>query len=179
MVAPSILTQIREIDLFVLVSSDQEWVRNLLQRFHGVFASHDGDLGCTNLISHQIPLVDDVPVPQRYRRIPPSEYEMAKAHINQLLEAQVITESCSPCASPIVLDGKKDASLRMCIDYRQLNASSRKDAFPLLRIEKSLDALAGARWFSTMDLASRYHQVPVATGDHAKTAFCTPFGLFK
>ena len=67
----------------------------------------------------------------------------------------------------------------MCVDYRQLNAKTRKDAFPLPRIEESLDALTGAHWFSTMDLASGYHQVPVAVGDHAKTAFCTPFGLFE
>lgn len=178
-VAPSVPDQIDGLDLTVLASSDQQRVRGLLQRFHGVFASHDGDLGCTDLISHHIPLVDDAPVRQRYRRIPPSEYEMAKAHINQLLEAQVITESCSPYASPIVLVRKKDGSLRMCVDYRQLNARTRRDAFPLPRIEESLDSLAGARWFSTLDLASGYHQVPVAEGDRAKTAFCTPFGLFE
>ena len=92
MVTPSVPSQIEEIDLSVLEASDQERVRNLLQRFSRIFASHDGDLGCTNLLSHQIPLVDEAPVRQRYRRIPPSEYEMAKAHINSLMEAQVITE---------------------------------------------------------------------------------------
>lgn len=74
---------------------------------------------------------------------------------------------------------KKDGSLRMCVDYRQLNAKSRRDAFPLPRIEESLDALTGACWFSTLDLASGYNQVPVMEGDKPKTAFCTPFGLFK
>ncbi len=140
---------------------------------------HDGDLGGTNLIFHDIPLLDDVPVRQRYRRIPPSEYEVVKAHINQLLEAQVIRESCSPYASPIVLVKKKDGSLRMCVDYRHLNSKTRKDAFPLPRIEETLDSLAGARWFSTMDLASGYNQVPVTEADRSKTAFCTPFGLFE
>ncbi|RXN11109.1 Transposon Ty3-I Gag-Pol poly [Labeo rohita] len=67
----------------------------------------------------------------------------------------------------------------MCVDYSQLNSKTRKDAFPLPRIEESLDALAGARWFSTLDLASGYNQVPVAEGDRFKTAFCTPFGLFE
>lgn len=74
---------------------------------------------------------------------------------------------------------RKDGSLRMCVDYRQLNNKTRKDAFPLPQIEESLDALAGARWFSTMDLASGYNQVPVSEADRPKTAFCTPFGLFE
>ena len=87
----------------MLTEEEQAEVRSLLEEYSSVFATHDGDLGCTNLISHDIPLLDDVPVRQRYRRIPPSEYEAVKAHINQLLEAQVIKESRSPYASSIVL----------------------------------------------------------------------------
>ncbi|KAL1264195.1 hypothetical protein QQF64_004550 [Cirrhinus molitorella] len=101
------------------------------------------------------------------------------SHIHQLLKAQIIQESCSPYASPVVLVKKKDGNLRMCVDYRQLNAKTRKYAFPLPRIEETLDALIGARWFSTLDLASGYNQVPVTEGDRPKTAFSTPFGLFK
>lgn len=62
----------------------------------------------------------------------------------------------------------------MCVDYRQLNSKTHRNAFPLPRIEES-----GARWFTTMDLASGYNQVPVAEKDKVKTAFCTPFGLFE
>nr|XP_055035571.1 uncharacterized protein LOC129423357 [Misgurnus anguillicaudatus] len=162
-----------------LSGTEEEAVGRLLTRYSDVFSKHDGDLGCTNLIDHQIPLVDDTPVRQRYRRIPPSQFEAAKAHIRQLLDSQVIRESCSPYASPIVLVKKKDGSLRMCVDYRQLNSRTRKDAYPLPRIEESLDALTGAKWFSTLDLASGYNQVPVAETDRFKTAFCTPFGLFE
>ena len=95
------------------------------------------------------------------------------------MAAQVIRESSSPYASPIVLVKKKDGSLRMRVDYRLLNGETRKDAFPLPRIDESLDVLTGARWFSTLDLASGYNQVPVAEADRSKTAFCTPFGLFE
>ncbi len=171
--------QLNVLELPGLSEKEASQVRALLHRYQSVFSAHEGDLGCTGLLAHDIPLMDDVPVRQRYRRIPPSEYEVVKAHINQLLEARVIRESCSPYASPIVLVKKKDGTLRMCVDYRQLNAKTRKDAFPLPRIEESLDALSGACWFSTMDLANGYNQVPVAEGDRPKTAFCTPFGLFE
>ncbi|KAL2077879.1 hypothetical protein ACEWY4_027383 [Coilia grayii] len=140
--------QIEAIELPLLASAEQEQARALLRRYHTVFSAHDGDLGCTNLLSHDIPLLDNVPVRQRYCRIP-------------LLESQVIRESCSPYASPIVLVRKKNGTLWLCVDYRQLNSKTRRDAFPLPRIEESLDALTGASWFSTLDLASSYNQVPV------------------
>lgn len=175
----SVQEKIDSLDLTPLTPEEQRQVRALLSKYSSVFSAHDADLGCTTLIEHKIPLTDEVPVKQRYRRIPPSEYEAVKAHINQLLEAQVIRESSSPYASPIVLVKKKDGSLRMCVDYRQLNSKTRKDSFPLPRIEESLDALSGARWFTTMDLASGYNQVPVAEKDRMKTAFCTPFGLYE
>lgn len=168
-----------ELELPGLSEAEQGLVKDLLARYSDVFAKHEGDLGCTSLIEHRIPLLDDIPVRQRYRRLPPSQFEAVKAHIKQLLDGQVIRESCSPYASPIVLVKKKDGSLRMCVDYRQVNAKTRKDAFPLPRIEESLDALSGAKWFSTLDLASGYNQVPVAEEDKYKTAFCTPFGLFE
>ncbi|XP_056118703.1 uncharacterized protein LOC130096084 [Rhinichthys klamathensis goyatoka] len=177
--ATGIPEQIGSVELGALTAEEREQVRALLREFKDVFSTHEGDVGCTNLLSHEIPLSDDIPVRQRYRRIPPSEYDLVKTHISQLLDAQIIRESCSPYASPIVLVRKKDGSLRMCVDYRQLNAKTRKDAFPLPRIEETLDSLAGARWFSTLDLTSGYNQVPVSEVDRPKTAFCTPFGLFE
>ncbi len=162
-----------------LDEGEQLKAKALLMKYHSLFAKTDLDVGCTNLITHEIPLLDETPVRQPYRRIPPSQYEVVRAHIKQLLDSQIIRESSSPYSSPIVLVQKKDGGLRMCVDYRQLNSKTRKDAFPLPRIEKSLDGLAGAKWFSTLDLASGYSQVEVAEKDRAKTAFCTPFGLFE
>lgn len=91
-----------------------------------MFSTHEGDLGCTKLISHDIPLLDDTPVRQRYRHIPPSDYEAVKAHIQQLLENGIIRESCSPFASPIVIVRKKDSTIRLCVDYRLLNSRTRR-----------------------------------------------------
>lgn len=126
------------VDLSCLSAGDQSKVKALLRKYQSVISTFEGDLGCTDLISHDIPLLDDAPIWQRYRRVPPSDYEAVRAHINQLLETQVIQESCSPCASPIVLVKKKNGSLRMCVDYCQLNSKTRKNAFPLPRIERSL-----------------------------------------
>lgn len=162
-----------------LDETEQLKAKALLIKYRSLFAKTDMDVGCTNLITHEIPLLEETPVRQPYRRIHPSQYEVVRAHIKQLLDSQIIRESSSPYSSPIVLVQKKDGGLRMCVDYRQLNAKTRKDAFPLPRIEESLDGLTGAKWFSTLDLASGYSQVEVAEKDRAKTAFCTPFGLFE
>ena len=94
-------------------------------------------------------------------------------------EKDVIEPSASPWASPIVLVRKKDGSTRFCVDYRKLNSVSRKDAYPLPRIDDTLDTLAGAQWFSTLDLISGYWQVEVDPRDRPKTAFCTTEGLFQ
>ena len=142
----NILDTIDSLDLKHIPEAEQAKIRSMLMKHKSVFSAFEGDLGCTDLIAHEIPLLDDVPVRQRFRRIPPSDYDSVKAHINQLLETQVIRESCSPYASPIVLVKKKDGSLRMCVDYCQLNGKTRRDAFPLPRIEESLDALHGAQW---------------------------------
>ncbi len=165
---------------FPQLNEEQEGkVRKLLDQYASVFVEREGDLGYTDFIEHQIPLLDEAPVCQRYRRMPPSQYEEVKAHIKQLLEQNVIRESCSPYSSPIIIVKKKDGSIRMCVDYRQLNAKTRRDTYSLPRIEESLDALSGACWFSTLDLASGYNQVAVAEKDKQKTAFCIPFGLFE
>ena len=96
------------------------------------------------------------------------------AQVQQMLASNVIRPSNSPWASPVVMVRKKDGSLHFCVDFRQLNAATVKDAHPLPRIDDLLDALHGARWFSTLDLKSRYWQVPITEND--KTAFCTCSG---
>ena len=79
----------------------------------------------------------------------------------------------------MVIVKKKDNSLRICVDYRKLNAETEIDAYPMPRIDDILDQIGQAKYLSTLDLARGYWQVPVAKEDQHKTAFVTPFGLYQ
>ena len=85
-----------------------------------------------------------------------------------MLEQDLITPSKSPWSSPITLVKKKDSSYRFCIDYHKLNEVTSKDSFPLPRIDDSLDALGGNKYFSVMDLSSGYWQVGVHPDDRTR-----------
>ena len=117
---------------------------------------------------------------QPYRRQNPAVRREEMAQVQQMMSSNVIRPSNSPWASPVVMVRKKDGSLRFCVDFRQLNAATVKNAHPLPRIDDLLDALHGAKWFSTLDLKSGYWQVPISEQDKEKTAFRTSSGqLFE
>ena len=96
-----------------------------------------------------------------------------------MLERGVIEPSASPWASTVVLVQKKDGSTKFSIDYRKVNDATKKDAYPLPRIDATLDTLNGSQQFTTLDLLSSYWQVKVCEADHPKTAFCTTEWLFQ
>ena len=152
----------------------------LLTKFSDVFSVDNDDVGNTKLVEHSIPVLDGTrPIRQPPHRLGPHKEEEAERQINKLLDKGLIEPASGACSSPVVLVKKKDDSWRFCIDYRRLNTVTIQDAYPLPRIDDSLDALAGSRFFSTLDLTSGYWQVPLDEDTREKSAFITRSGLWK
>lgn len=160
----------------------KEWKERILSKLKSmpeVFAVGDSSHGHTTVVKHNIRLYDETPFKERPRPIHPRDQEAVKQHLTELLNAGIIRESESSFASPIAIVRKKNGSIRLCVDYRKLNARTIKDAHAPPNIEETLTALHGAKWFSVMDLKSGYYWVEMAEEDKAKTAFVCPLGFFE
>ena len=167
-------------DIEIPLSSEvKDQTAKLLQHNRNTFSLPGEPLGRTTLVQHGIDTGDATPIKQPVRRPPFHMRSAAEKEVTDMLEKDVIEPSNSPWASPVVLVKKKDGSLRYCIDYRRLNAVTRKDSYPLPRIDDSLDSLGQAKYFSTLDLASGYWQIGLTEEAREKSAFCTTSGLFQ
>ena len=166
-------------DLNHIAETDLPSISTLLDSNADVVSTSPTDLGTTNVVQHSIETATERPLRQPPRRIPLHQRAEVRAHIQQLLSANIISPSCSPWAAPIVIVRKPDGSIRLCVDYRQLNSVTRKDAFPLPRVDDAIDAMTGSCYFSTLDLASGYWQVELDNSAKSKSAFVTPFGLYE
>jgi hypothetical protein len=119
------------------------------------------------------------PISKLSYRMPPKELAELKKQLQDLLDKGYIRPSSSPWGCPALFVKKKDGSLRLCVDYRPLNAVTIKNKYPLPRIDMLFDQLAGAKVFSKIDLPSGYHQIKIGTSDIPKTAFSTLYGLYE
>ena len=132
-----------------LSKGEREQFYHLLLMYVDVFASSDTDLGHTSRLQHEIYMGDSSPIRQAFRRISPQRRSEVQELLATMLQNEVIQPSSSPWTSPIVLAKKKDGNVQFCVDYRKLNSVTRKDAYPLPRIDDTLTSLAGSSWFST------------------------------
>jgi len=139
--------------------------RAFLINYQDAFSKDPKDIGSTPLIEHTIDTGDAKPIKIPPRRIPISKLKQAEQEMQEMADRDIIEPSDSLWCSPVVLITKHDGSLRFCIDYRQVNAKTIKSGQPLNRIDDSLDALAGAKLFSVLDLRSGYWNVKIAEQD--------------
>ena len=107
-------------------------------------------------MEHDIELLDHKPFKERFRRIAPLLVEEVQQHIQEMLDGAAICPSQSPWCNAVVLVRKKDGSFHFCIDFRCLNAKTKKDTYPLLRMQETMESMVGARHFSCMDLKSGF-----------------------
>ena len=162
--------------------------RELVLAYHDVFMLESNELGCTSAIEHKICIENDEPFKEQFWHIPPPFLEEVRASLRDMLEAGAIHPSQSPWCNAIVLVWKKDGTLHFCMDFRCLNACTKKDSYPLPRIQEALESMAGLAHFSSMDFKSGFWQIKMALGSQQYTAFtvgnlrfyeftCMPFGL--
>jgi hypothetical protein len=119
------------------------------------------------------------PISKRPYRMPPAELAELKKKLQELLDKGFICPSTSPWGCLALFVKKKDENLRLCVDYRPLNAVTIKNKYSLPRIDVLFDQLVGAKVFSKIDLRSGYHQIKIRASDIPKTAFSTRYELYE
>jgi transposase InsO family protein len=159
-----------------LSEEQKRQLAELLEESASVFSTTPGH---TDLAEHSIATGDATPVYQPPYRIPTVWQDQVRGEIQAMLDADVIEPSTSAWTSPIIPVKKKDGSLRLCIDYRKLNAVTQEDRYPMPRVEELLEQLGKAKYISHIDLTKGYYQVPVSKPDQEKTAFVAPMGKYQ
>jgi len=155
-----------------------EGLTSLLRKYLDVFSRNELYLEVTPLAKHRIYTGDTRPIKQTLRKQLFHLLDKIDEHVQEMIKAGVVEPSNSPWTSNLVVVKKKDGSLRYCVDYRKINSVTKRDAYPLPRIDACLDGLSGAKLFSPFDLRSSYHQVLMHENDADKTTFIVPTGTY-
>ena len=165
--------KIPEVKLPEELSPEQkDIILNMLNEEIEAFCTIEGDFGCAEELQMKINLSDNRPVEKNYVGVPKPLYPELKAYVEDLLHRGFITKSRSPYSSACVVV-RKDGSIRLCIDYRELNSKTIADRHPIPRIQDTLDSLACQKWCTTLDQGNAYHQGFVKPTSRQLTAFVT------
>ncbi|XP_016684229.2 uncharacterized protein [Gossypium hirsutum] len=156
-------------------------VKQLLQSFQDVMPTElPKTLPSKREVDHKIELLPNTEPPTRapYQMSPP-ELEELRKQLRELLDVGFIKPSKAPFGAPVLFQRKHGGSLRLCIDYRALNKITVKNRYPIFLIADLFDQLGSARWFTKLNLRSRYYQVRAAEGDEPKITCVTRYGSFE
>ena len=166
------------VDLKGLSNEQKLIVQKMLQEESESF-SKAGEIGNAEGLQMNINLTDSIPVRKTYTAVPRPLYPEVKQYVGDLLNRGWVRRSRSAYSSPVVCVRKKDGTLRLCVDYRQLNQKTVPDRHPLPRVQATLDSLGGNNWFSMLDQGKAYPRGYISPESRHKTAFITPWGLFE
>ncbi|UYV75158.1 hypothetical protein LAZ67_12002698 [Cordylochernes scorpioides] len=158
-----------------LTPKERQEILDVVNEYRDCFALGMGELGCTDVTKMDIKEVDgSKPVCLRPYKTTASEREAIREIVREWKDNGIVTETRPPYASPVLLVRKKTGDHRLVVDYRRLNIQTVKDKFPLPRIDDLLEGLRNAKFFTTLDLAHGYLQIPLTDKAKLKTAFITP-----
>lgn len=159
-----------------LPEDQQKDLTELMAKHSNVFSDKPG---CTHLTAHDIDVGVSEPIKQAPYRLNPQKREIVREEIEYMLDNDLIQLSDSDWSSPIVLVPKPDGTLRLCVNYKRVNAVSRTDCFPLKRIEDCIDSIGLALFVSKVDLMKGYWQLLLTERARAISAFVTPDGFYE
>lgn len=162
-----------------LSEKERASVIDVIRRHVKAFSWDKNDLGLTSLVEHTVELTTGDPVKSAPYKTQPQKQQIIDQNVEEMLHQGVIEVSKSPFASPVVLAKKRNGEWRFCVDFRSLNNMTIKDAYPLPRMDDTLQTLHGNSFFSTLDLLSGFWQIPLSVRDRYKTAFVTRGGLYQ
>ncbi|KAG2212446.1 hypothetical protein INT45_003620, partial [Circinella minor] len=157
----------------------QDEAEALVQEFNDVFQDTLPGLPPDRGVEHVIDTGNTDPISRLPYKMSPLELKELRKQITELLDLGLIQPSSSPWGAPVLFVRKKDGSMRLCIDYRAVNRVTRRHSHPLPHIDECLEQLHGAKYYSSIDLKSGYHQLKIKEDDIPKTAFNTRYGSFE
>ena len=173
------ITTVADLDEYLLQFKDPK-LKSVIREFWEVFQDLPPGLPKDRNVSHTIPMEPGHrPTWGPVYRLSQAEKEELSRQLADLLAKGHIEPSTSPYGAPVLFVHKKDGGLRLCVDYRALNRLTIKNRYPLPRIDDLLDMVGKARYFTSLDLASGYHQIRIPVEDRPKTAFRTPLGHYQ
>ena len=159
---------------------DPQALQKLLKEYKDLFPDSIPRLPPDKRVQVLIPLIEGAePVRRPMFQYSPAKRKEIEEQVKYLLKRGLITKSSSPFGAPVLFVLKPNGTLRMCIDYRGFNKLTRKNSYPMPRVDDLLDELRGARLFSSIDLMQGYYQIRIKPKGCEKTAFRTPQGLYE